>query len=403
MKAKIFTLLFLFLLLGLVSAQNERVKEKSKLATQFVEATSEYTEKAKAGIFTDTDLAKLNKLFKESDSVQRSYITGEENVFIFNKQNRMRCYTAYLNILLRIKHYDEVAEIANQQFNLPDDALIVDNATAKSAHNYDTGNRVNDQYDRLVTGGFIMQRENYLKTAGTFYSGLMIAARVKKDYQLLSKLFEKGLKYGYFENLSPVIENNMGVSILTMYKTPADYTSAIMQAAIMIKETQDEITDKQKQTDDLTIKNNQKINEIFAIALKQDVSKAENIKSFGESLKYQLKDKTINDNDKAQLIKNNIDQWILQADYANRQWLVDESIYTAVGYFITQELFNPQDKVFCDKFCAFIDSHGSTVIDANPRLMYDCYLYYKKSEQKKLAKAFYKKYLKEKYSEQYPN
>jgi len=385
------------------TAQNGRVTEKQKRTNDFIAISREYDAKAKEGTLTNAELNSLTQLFNQTDNYLGSYITGEEGQLIFNKLYRLRCYTMYTNILMRIKHNDEVIAIARKQYKLPDDGLIVDAETVKAAHQYDYGNRTNDKYDKLQTGGFIMQRKDFVTIAGNFYSSLILACSLTKNYTLMDSLFQKGIKYGYYENLPAILRNTIGKNVLSTYNTPADYAPKYMQAVTLVKDAFDGLTEEQKQKETENTKVNKKINELFATALKQDVTKAEGIIAFNTALKYMLKDKAMSDADKANLIKANLDAWIIQADNANKQWLSDKTIYAGVGSSITQELLKPEDKAFSDKFCAFINSHGFYASETNPRLVYDCYLYYKNNGQKKEAKRFYKEHLKTRYSEQFPD
>lgn len=401
MKTNILITFFLMAFACVTRAQDSRVPEKQKRTKEFIALAGTYDSKAKNGGLNNEELATLSKLFKENDKYLGSYITGEENQLIYNKLNRMSCLSMYINVLLRMKHNNEVAAIARQYFDLPDDNLIVDAATAKAAHQYDYGDRVNDKYDKIVTGGFSIQRSGYVSAAGSFYSGLIMGTALSKNYGLMDSLFLKGLKYGYFDGLPSIIRNTMGKNILVTYHTPVDYAPKYLTAAAMVKDSFDGLTEEQKNRESNNTAN-EKIKELFATALKQDITKPEGVVAFNNALKYLLQDKTTSDEEKVKLIKANIDVWILQAKEANERWLVDSDLYKAITYAITQQLLNPEDKVFCDKFCAFISSHGITVIKVNARLVYDCYLYYKNSGQKKEAKNFYKEHLERNYSTQYP-
>jgi hypothetical protein len=373
-------------------AQNPPIIEKRNRANAFVSLSDSYSSRAINGTLSQAGLDSFTRQLNDLVSHQLNYSASEEGQQLFTKLNLMRCYTVYVNVLLRLKRDEEVISIARNQSGLSEDPLIVDLATWKAAHQYDYGDRVNDKYDQLKTGGYIMERTEFLKPVGNFYLGLIIAAQRMREYALMDSLFLKGIKYGYFKDLAPVIKSTIAMDVLSTYKDTSHYSMKYLEAAMLFKESFPGLNETQKQTNSRISGN--KVAEILTLALQQDVTQPEGIIAFNAALKNILQDPQLSNAEKAGIIKANTDRWLIQSTNANQQWLLDKSLYTLVTPAITQLLFDPADQQFCNQFAAFVNTRGTTIAQVNQQLAYTCYLYYKNSGQKKLASKFYKDHLK---------
>ncbi|MDA3613614.1 hypothetical protein [Polluticaenibacter yanchengensis] len=385
-----------------VAAQKQRLEEKQKQSNAFLTLAENYTAKAKAGTLSDAELSTLTKEFKIVDSILGSYYTGEDDLLIFRKYYRMRCLNAYTGILNRVKHYSSVDSIAQLKFQFGDDPAVVDVATLRAAHMYDYGDRKNDKYDIIVAGGMQIKREAYVDIVGNLYTNFILGTYRVRNYQLMDSLFLKGLKYGYFDNKAGIISTTIGRSILSVYKKPEDYNQKFLDAATFIFEGKSELTPEQLSEFEKDTVLNKKIDAIFNVALLQDINTTAGITAYNTGWKYFLNNKRISDEEKAAFIRTEFDRWASQTKNASAWWLMDGNVFRSISYFITQLLLDQNDQVFGNKLCAFVNEYGATITKYNPLLVYNCYLYYKKSGQSKIAKKFYKQYLELNYKEQYP-